>query len=134
MIAHMVRHRGLGKAALRVGVAVDCPVGRLMPGNVESCQFRIELELAVRQVVVNPPGQRLPVAGLFEVIDEGRHDDAGGRTHLAIRIPPVPDMTREVRLVAGTAVLLFMAEAVHLAGPVGGSNGETPKLLLQRLE
>src|SRR5271169_1240831 len=57
----VVGHSRSRQAALRGNKAVDPPPRPLMPTDVEGGQFWEELELAIRQVVMDPPGDCTPI-------------------------------------------------------------------------
>ena len=102
-----------------------------MPRNIEGGQLRIELKITIRQMVMDPPGQRLPVASFLKMVNERSDYHTGGRTHVPIGISPVPYMPRVVGFVARAAVSLFVAEVVYLAGPISGSDSEASEFILQ---
>src|SRR5215472_10155494 len=61
MVAPMIVHARLCKAAARVDVAVDAPAGPLVPADIECSKFREELQLAVGKIVMDPPRHCAPV-------------------------------------------------------------------------
>jgi len=58
--ALVVRHAGFGQAAARLDEGLDLACRLLVPLDVEGGELRKELKLAVRQVIMNPPGHPLP--------------------------------------------------------------------------
>lgn len=61
MTAGMVRHRRTGEAAAWRNETIDPPSGALMPTDIEGGEFREEFQMAIRQMIVDPPRHRPPV-------------------------------------------------------------------------
>src|SRR5205814_6786876 len=96
MVAGMVRHAGAGQIPPRRNEAVDLTFRLLLPSDIERAEFREKLQLAVGEVIVDPPRHRLPWGALQQAIGEPRDDDAGHGAHAPSCIAAVPDMTRIV--------------------------------------
>src|SRR5580700_1770422 len=92
MRAVVVGHTRSRQAALRGDKAVDPPPRPLMPTDVEGGQFGEELELAVRQVVMDPPGKRAPISTVAVAVGKPGDDDGCHRPHGARGIATVPDV------------------------------------------
>src|SRR3954468_10653356 len=107
MAAVVVRHAGLGEAAARGLPGMDRLPGVFVPAHAEAAELGEELHLRIRNMVVDPPGQRPPVSPLVLLVvgQEARHDDAGARTFLAVLVGLVPDVAGVVPLVSGAVVL-----------------------------
>src|SRR6516225_7791001 len=60
----VVFHPGSRQTSTRRDKAVDPPPRLLMPPDIEGSKLREELHLAVREMVMDPPGHRLPVGTL----------------------------------------------------------------------
>src|ERR1700746_991582 len=73
----MVGHPRSRQAALRGDKTVDPPPRPLMAADVEGGQFGEELQLAVRQVVMDPPSKRAPIGTV--VVAGGIPGHADGR-------------------------------------------------------
>ena len=112
MIARMVCHARLGKKAPGVYVAVYRSGRRLMPGNVESRQFGKERQIAVWQMIMDPPSQRLPVTRSLEVIHEWSNYNTSGCTFVSVCILAIPNMPGKVRFIARAVVFLFVPALV----------------------
>lgn len=127
MVAFVVVHARPGEVALGRRIAGDAAFGLLVPAEIEGRQLGEKRHAAIRQVVVNPPGQRAPVRSLLVAVCEPGDHDAGGRALVAGRIAPVPDVAGMVGLVRGTIELVVIAEFVHSAGAIGGTYGDAPE-------
>src|SRR6516162_9210573 len=103
MVALVTFHPRSRQAPARRDKAVDPALGTLVPPDVEGRELREELELAVRQVVVDPPSHRPPVGALSISIGKPRNDDCGQRAHAAPSVPPIPNVACVVSLVRGAA-------------------------------
>ena len=88
----VVGHSWSRQAALRGDKAVDPPLWLLMPADVEGGQFGEELQLAVRQVVMDPPGECAPIRAIAVAVGEPRHDDCGHRPYSAHGAATVPNV------------------------------------------
>src|SRR5690606_1478237 len=117
-------HARFSQETLRIGVAVDRPPRPLVPADVEGGQLREELEPTVRQVVVNPPGERPPVSILLVAVEEPGYDDAGHGAHTSVGVAAVPDV-RGVGLLVGRAVVTVpIAVFVDGRRAVSGTDGD----------
>lgn len=91
-------------------------------------------------MVVDPPGELLPVPLRLEAVSEGRQDDAGGSAHEAIRIPAIPDVSGVVRFIRCTAISAFartlhlVAETIDLGRAEGRAESDPSESSLQRFE
>ena len=121
MRAAMIFHSRLRQASFRTRVTVDGPSGLFKPGYVEGPVFREEVETGIGQMIMDPPGQLLPIALLLERIPERRNDDTGRRAHHAVT-STIPDMARVIALIGSAAVacfagrLHFGAKSIHFRG------------------
>src|SRR3569623_1836123 len=136
----MVGHARPGQAASRVHVAVDAPHRPLVPVEVEGAEFGEEEPPRIRQVIVDPPGEPLPVARAVEAIPYRRHDDARRRAHMPGGIAPVPDMASVAVLVERAIIARLpgahqpVAKRVDLAVAIGAADRDSAEAILQRLE
>src|SRR3954453_13241842 len=96
MITLMVRQSRFGQYATRRRETRNTPPRELVPAEIECGKLRKKLQLAVRQVVVNPPRHGLPGHAVVQSIDQPRHDDARQGSHAAVFAAPVPDMSRSI--------------------------------------
>src|SRR5438445_9609309 len=96
MIALVVGETGLGQISARRNEAVDRPLRPLMPADVEGGELGEELKIAVRQMVVDPPGHGLPSHPLVKTVDQPGDDEAGHRADPPIRATPIPDMASSI--------------------------------------
>jgi hypothetical protein len=60
VFARVVVEARLSQEAARRDEAIDCPLRSLMPPNIEGGERGKELEIAVGQVIMDPPGHGLP--------------------------------------------------------------------------
>ena len=104
MITVVVRQSGFSKQTAWWSKTRDVAPGQLVPADIEGGELREKLQLAVRQMVVDPPRHRLPRNAVVQAVDQSRHDDAGHRSHAAVLAALVPDMPSSVALIR-TAVL-----------------------------
>jgi len=112
-----------------------------MPTNVESPKLGKEVERGVGQVVVDPPRQSLPSRLLVvEAVPHRGDDNTSHRTHMAVRVAPVPDVTGKVRLVGrttitfGASLLHVVAEPIDLSRAIGGADNDPAECVLQGFE
>lgn len=99
MIAVMARRTGFAQQALGRDITCDPPFGYFIPGNVERGEFGKKLQLAVIEMVVDPPRQAAPIRAFCIPIGEPRNNDAGARTDLSRTVTLVPDMSGAIALV-----------------------------------
>src|SRR5262245_49786462 len=83
VIAIVVRESRFREKATRFDEAVDRPLRCLVPTDIESEQLRKELQLAVWQIVMNPPCHCLPARGVHSIY-QPRHNDRRQRAHAAV--------------------------------------------------
>ena len=91
----------------------------LAPADVEGGEVREELEFVIGQVVMDPPGQRFPVAGRLVVGDQ--------RWTMIEAVAPMSPLAsrrsqmwpRKIGLVASAVELVLVAEAVDRDRPEG---------------
>ena len=83
---------------------------------------------------MQPPCQITPVATIFILVREPWNDDAGSRTHFAILVQLIPNVTGAIGLVACTVVPRFVAFAVYLWGTIRGSNVDWSEGVDQRIK
>src|SRR6476661_2493805 len=94
----MVGHAGSRQAAPWSDEAVD-PTHRLFPPlDVEGCELRIEYEMRIGKMIMDPPREPTPVRAHAIAIGEPGHDHACGRTHQAALIAQVPDVIGGIKL------------------------------------
>ena len=116
----MVGHAGSRQAALRSDEAVD-PTHRLFPPlDVEGCELRIEFEMRIGKMIMDPPGEPTPVRAHAIAVGEPGHDHACRRTHQAALIAQVPDVIGGIKL-DPRAMPAGISEGRHLFRPVAGS-------------
>src|SRR5271165_3659815 len=113
VVTGMVQHTRPGQVPARPNEAVDLALRVLLPADIERAELWEELQLAVGEVIVDPPRHRLPRGALQQTIGEPRDDDAGHRAHAPARIAAVPDMTRVIALVRRAIVMVRVAIRVH---------------------
>src|SRR5262245_27029998 len=92
MTAAMIRIRRSCETTFRLDETVDPSRRIFKPLNVEGTELRIELEMTVRKVVVNPPSEPTPICAFPIVVNKPRDHNAGCRSHPALVIPHVPDV------------------------------------------
>src|SRR6266436_4006842 len=97
----VVGHSWSPQAALRVNEAVD-PLP-LMPADVEGGQFGEELQLAVRQMVMDPPCKCAPIRTVAVAVGKPWHDNGRHRPHGARGIATVPNVAAIIAYVRGAA-------------------------------
>ena len=93
MIAGVVHHVWFYQTPAWRDKAVDAFAGAFVPLDVERKELREELEMGIGQLVVDLPGQCPPVGTVGRPVDELRDDDSGGRSHAAIGVAAVPDVS-----------------------------------------
>src|SRR5215831_13058179 len=92
MVAPMIVHARSGKTAARVDEAVDAPAGPLVPAAIECSKFWEELQLAVGEIVMNPPRHCAPVHAGRTAIGKPRHHHRRHSAHAALGIAAIPDV------------------------------------------
>src|SRR5882724_11594324 len=118
MVAVVVGKSRLRQEASRWSKAGDPPDGELMPADVERRELWKELQLAIGQMIVYPPGHRLPGGAVLQAIDQPGNDDRRHGAHAAIGAALIPDVAPAVPLVRSAAAVMLAAVRVHLRGPV----------------
>jgi hypothetical protein len=98
MIAVVIPYPWPRKTTTRRNKAVDPALWALMPSDVEGSELREELQLAIRKVVVDPPGHCPPVGALGISVGKPRYDHCGQRAHAAASVAPIPDVAGIVSL------------------------------------
>ena len=141
LVAALVpRHARAGQQASRGDMAGDPPPRRAAPGKVEREPGGEEGHVGIGQVIVDPPGEPLPVAGRAAPVPEARHDNAGGRAPAALSIILVPDVHRLVTGIAGAVVILGasashpVAEGIELGRAIGRADHDPAERRLEGLE
>src|SRR5713101_9521118 len=89
----VVGHSRSRQAALRGDKAIDPPSRLLMPADVEGGQFGEELQLTVRQMVMDPPGECAPICTVAVAVGKPWHDDGRHRPHSTRGIATVTEVT-----------------------------------------
>src|ERR1700730_6575253 len=92
MRAVVVGHSRSRQAALRADKAVDPPPPPLMPADVKGGQFGEELQLAVRQIVMDPPGKCAPIGAVAVAGGKPWRYDGRHRPHSAGGVETVPNV------------------------------------------
>src|SRR6516225_221203 len=64
IVASLIVHARARQAAARRDEAVDAPPRPFAPADVERRELRKELQLAVGEMVVDPPGHRPPICAV----------------------------------------------------------------------
>ena len=95
----MILHPWPRKTTTRRNKAVDPSLWTLMPPDVEGSELREELHLAIRKVVMDPPGHCPPVGALSIAVGKSQDDHCGQRAHEAASVAPIPDVAGVVSLV-----------------------------------
>ena len=134
MIPGVVRHAGFRQTAARRDKTVDAPPRAFMPLDVERAQLRKELQIRIRQVVVNPPGKRAPVGTAGISVGEPRDDDTGGRPDASVRVAPILDMSGVVLFVRCAVQPVAVAEIVQRGGAKPAADIDAAKGGVQRLQ
>jgi len=134
VFACVVLEARLSQEAARRDEAIDCPLRLLMPSNIEGGEIGKELEIAVGQMVMDPPGHGLPRRTGPKTVDQPGHYDACDRAHAAVRAAPIPGMTSPVLLIRGAAEPVGAAKGVDLRRPVGRADSQAPECRLQRFQ
>src|SRR3984893_14967384 len=88
----VVGHSWSRQAALRGDKAVDPPPRPLMPADVEGSRFGEELQLAVRQMVMDPPAECAPIGTVAVAVGKPWHDDGRHRAHSTRGVATVPNV------------------------------------------
>ena len=133
MVARVVGHAGLGEEAARGDEAGDAAAREFVPADVEGQQLW-ELQLAIGQMVVDPPRHRRPLDTLGVFVDEPRDNDGRHGAHAAVATALVPDVVSAVGFVRGTAIAMRVAKAVDLGRAIGRADGDAPERRLQWLQ
>jgi len=94
VIAFPIGHARFGEDAAWPDITLDHPLRAFVPLDIEGPELREEAERGIRQVVVNPPGEPLPVAFIAVAVEHPWHDNADRSTHAAVKIPHIPDVMR----------------------------------------
>src|SRR6516165_7682585 len=132
--ARVVSHARPGQQATWRDKAVDPPLWLLVPTDIEGGELWEKLQLAIRQMVVDPPCHRLPRGASGIAVGKPRHDDRGHRADKAVAVATVPDMAGGVAFVRAATLVPCVAEGVDRQRPVGGAHRNPAKGRLQRLK
>src|SRR5215469_5354149 len=117
--ASVVGHARLGQQASRRDKAVDPPLWLLVPADIECSELGKELQLAVRQMVVDPPCHCLPRGAGGIAVGKPRHNDRSHCADKAIAIATIPDMPGGVAFVRAAAFVACIAEGVDRRRTIG---------------
>ena len=79
--------------------AVDPALRTLVLPDAEGREFREELQVAVRQVIMNPLRHCPPVNALSVSVGKPGNDYCGHRAHAAASVPPIPDVAGIISLI-----------------------------------
>src|SRR5215470_17064803 len=99
MDAPMILHPWSRQTAPWRDEAVDPALWTLVPPDVEGRELREELQLAIRQMVMDPPRHCPPVRTLGVSIGKPRNHNCGHGAHAASSVSPIPDMAGIVSLI-----------------------------------
>jgi len=113
MDAPVILHPWPRQTAPRRDEAVDTALWTLVPPNVEGRELREELQLAIRDMVMDPPSHCPPVGALSVSIGKPRNDHRGHRAHAAASVATIPDVAGTVPLVRCATQAMRVAEGVH---------------------
>src|ERR1700750_3080573 len=113
VIAIVVRESRFREKATRYDEAVDRPLRCLVPTDIKSEQLRKELQLAVWQIVMNPPCHCLPARGVHSIY-QPRHNDRRQRAHAAAFASAIPDMAGSISRVRSAAETMAASEVIDL--------------------
>jgi hypothetical protein len=119
------------EAAARRNEAVDASHRIFPPADVERPKSRKELELAIRKLVMNPPGHGAPVTALGAPVGKPGQHDTRHRPHVAVAIALVPDVTAAIALVRGAVQAVLIAKCINGRCPICGADGKASKSRLQ---
>ena len=103
-----------------------------MPTDVEGGVLREELQFAVGQMVMDPPGDRRPVEPFLPPVDKPGYDDTRHGAHPAIGAAHVPDVAGALGLVGSAAVVMLIAVRIDFRGSISRTDGQTTEAALQR--
>src|SRR6516162_8022053 len=134
MDAPMILHPWSRQTTPRRDEAVDPALWTLVPPNVEGRELREELQLAIREMVMDPPSHCPPVGALSVLIGKPRNDDRGQRAHAAASVPTIPDVAGIVPLVRCATQAMRVAEGVHRRSAIGRTDRQPTKSRLQGLQ
>src|SRR5438270_2703706 len=125
MNAVVILHPWPRKTTTRRNKAVDPALWALMPSDVEGSEHREELQLAIRKVVVDPPGHCPPVGALGISVGKPRDDHCGQRAHAAASVAPIPDVAGIVSLArcAAQAMCVYRRRSPSERDRLNGSPG-----------
>src|SRR5258707_15738731 len=96
-----------------------------MPCDIERGEFREELELAVGQVIMNPPSHGLPGHALAQSISQPRDDDGCHRAHAAIVAALIPNMFSLVARIGSAAPIKPVAQSIDFWRTIGRSDRDS---------
>lgn len=85
-------------------------------------------------MVVNPPRHSLPPFPIGVAVGKPRNDYAGSCPAKAVLVANIPNVPREVPVVAGAAISLPVANGVHLLRPIGRVDCDAPEGFLKRFK
>lgn len=119
MHARMILHSWSRQTATRTDEAVDPALWALVPPDVECSELREELQLAIRKVIVDPPGHRPPIGALVIPVGKPWDDHCGQRAHAAASVAPIPDVAGIVSLVRCAAQAMRVTEGVDRRSAIG---------------
>lgn len=114
--------------------AVDRSLRILVPADIECHEFWKELQIAVGQMVVYPPGHRFPGCASLLLVKQPRYDNAGNGAHFPVWTSLVPGVPGQVLFIRGATELVKASETIDLERSVGGSDRDPAESGLQRLE
>src|SRR5262249_41773109 len=111
-IAGMVGGARVCQGSARRDVAEERSPGHFGPAAIEGGQFWKKLQLAIGQMIMNPPCHRLPGGSRLHTIDEPGDRDAGHRSHAA-RVTSIPGVTGVVAWAGRAVVVVGISIGIH---------------------
>src|SRR5262245_38598596 len=126
VIAIVVGESGFSQKPTWRNEAVNRPFWRFVPSDIESEELREELQLTVREIVVNPPSHRLPGDALGHPIDQPGHDDRRQRAHMAVLVASIPGVAGAGLFVRRAAQPGAAPKVVDLRRTIRGADSKGP--------
>ena len=99
VVTGLIGHPRARQASARSDKTVDAPPRPLAPADIKGGKFPEELQLAVGEMVVDPPRHRPPIHAGRIVVGEPWHHDRSHRADAALGIAAVPDVAPVIALI-----------------------------------
>jgi hypothetical protein len=99
VVAGLIGHSRARQASTRSDETIDAPPRPLTPADIEGSKLREELQLAVGEMVVDPPRHRPPIHAGRIMVGEPWHHDRSHRADAALGIATVPDVAPVIAFV-----------------------------------